>query len=146
VASLTGSLTASGPASYPPAVDVHSLEGRRALVCGSTQGIGRAAARELASRGAVVTLFARDATALERVRGAAGTGHAFLVADFGENESVRTAVTTGDPRPRRVPYPRQQHGRTCAGPILDASPTPSSPRSERTWSTTRSSCKRSSRG
>jgi 3-oxoacyl-[acyl-carrier protein] reductase len=74
-------------------MDAHSLEGRRALVCGSTQGIGRAAAIELASRGAAVTLFARDAAALERVRAALpGTGHGILIADFGDNESVRGAA------------------------------------------------------
>ncbi len=63
-------------------------------MCGSTQGIGRAAAVELASRGAAVTLFSRDATALDRVRAELpGAGHAFLVADFQDNESVRAAAT-----------------------------------------------------
>jgi 3-oxoacyl-[acyl-carrier protein] reductase len=37
-----------------------SLTGKHALVCGSTQGIGRAAAIELASLGATCTLLARD--------------------------------------------------------------------------------------
>lgn len=36
-----------------------SLAGRRALVCGGTQGIGLAAARKLAERGADVTVLAR---------------------------------------------------------------------------------------
>lgn len=37
-----------------------SLNGRRALVCGSSQGIGRAVAQELAHNGASVTLIARN--------------------------------------------------------------------------------------
>nr|MBP6644071.1 SDR family NAD(P)-dependent oxidoreductase [Flavobacteriales bacterium] len=36
------------------------LNGQRALVCGSTQGIGMATAMELARSGAHVTLLARD--------------------------------------------------------------------------------------
>ena len=43
------------------------LSGFRAVVCGSTQGLGRACAVEMARRGAEVTLFARDAEALSRV-------------------------------------------------------------------------------
>jgi 3-oxoacyl-[acyl-carrier protein] reductase len=36
------------------------LKGKRAVVCGSTQGIGKASAIELAILGAHVTLVARD--------------------------------------------------------------------------------------
>ncbi|MDZ4811276.1 MAG: SDR family oxidoreductase [Pseudomonadota bacterium] len=41
------------------------LQGRHALVCGASQGIGRAAALALAQRGADVTLLARGHDALE---------------------------------------------------------------------------------
>ena len=44
------------------------LTGRRALVGGSTQGIGKAVAQELALMGAQVTLIARNAEELESVR------------------------------------------------------------------------------
>ena len=37
-----------------------SLSGRRAIVCGSTSGIGRACAQLLSERGASVVLAARD--------------------------------------------------------------------------------------
>ena len=37
-----------------------NLNGKRALVCGSTQGMGLAIGMELAKQGASVTLFARD--------------------------------------------------------------------------------------
>jgi 3-oxoacyl-[acyl-carrier protein] reductase len=104
-------------------VDVHSLAGRRALVCGSTQGIGRAAAVELASRGALVTLFARDAGALERVRSELpGTGHLFLVADFSDNESVHAAATSEirDRGPFHILV--NNTGGPPPGPIVEATP------------------------
>jgi len=44
-----------------------SLAGRHALVCGASQGIGRAAAIELAQLGARVSLLARSADTLEAV-------------------------------------------------------------------------------
>jgi 3-oxoacyl-[acyl-carrier protein] reductase len=92
-------------------------------VCGSTQGIGRAAAVELASRGAAVTLFARDATVLERVRAELpGTGHTFLVADFHDNEAVRTAAAT-EVRDRGAFHVLVNNtGGPAAGPIVDAAP------------------------
>ena len=45
-----------------------TLKGKVAVVTGASGGIGRAAARELASRGAVVVLAARDAEKLEALR------------------------------------------------------------------------------
>jgi len=116
-------LTASGRASYPPSVDIHSLQGRRALVCGSTQGIGLAAAIELAGRGAAVTLFARDAAALARVSGELpGSGHSFLVADFHDNESVRTAAAAEIRDRGAFQVLVNNTGGPPAGPIVDAAP------------------------
>ncbi|MBM3428369.1 MAG: SDR family NAD(P)-dependent oxidoreductase, partial [Bacteroidetes bacterium] len=46
-----------------------SLSGKNALVCGGSQGIGAAAALELASLGANVTLMARDAERLNNILG-----------------------------------------------------------------------------
>ena len=47
---------------------MHSLAGKRALICGSSRGIGRACAVEFARLGARVTLLARDEAALREVR------------------------------------------------------------------------------
>jgi 3-oxoacyl-[acyl-carrier protein] reductase len=62
------------------------LTGRTALVCGSSQGIGLAAAIELSRLGASVTLFARNAARLTEARArlshSAGRPHGQLVADF----------------------------------------------------------------
>jgi 3-oxoacyl-[acyl-carrier protein] reductase len=62
------------------------LKGKRAMVCGSTQGIGKAAAVELALLGASITLVARNEDALKEVvaqlQTGAGQQHDYIVADF----------------------------------------------------------------
>jgi 3-oxoacyl-[acyl-carrier protein] reductase len=62
------------------------LTGKNALVCGSTQGIGKAVALQLAESGATVTLFARNEEKLKQVlkelSTAKGQKHRLLVADF----------------------------------------------------------------
>lgn len=63
-----------------------SLKGKNALVCGSSDGIGKASAIELAELGANVTLLARNAEKLEKVLGeltkTEAQSHGFVVADF----------------------------------------------------------------
>ena len=73
-----------------------SLVGKRALVCGSTAGIGKAAAIELAALGAEVTLLARNPDKLRqtmdelpRVHGAT---HHWMAADFGVIAGVEAAA------------------------------------------------------
>ena len=69
------------------------LSGKHALVCGASRGIGRAAAAALADAGARVTLLARDAEALERVRaGLAGRDHAVVSADLGDPEALQAVI------------------------------------------------------
>jgi 3-oxoacyl-[acyl-carrier protein] reductase len=72
------------------------LRGKNAVVCGSTQGIGRASAIELALLGASVTLLARNEVKLKETLGnlAAGPGqkHNYLIADFTSPEHLKTVV------------------------------------------------------
>ncbi|MFD2168341.1 SDR family oxidoreductase [Thalassotalea euphylliae] len=74
-----------------------NLSGKSALVCGSSQGIGKACAIELAQLGANVTLFSRNLATLEAVRAeldtSAGQTHRVLVADFQRPEQVKQAIT-----------------------------------------------------
>lgn len=74
-----------------------SLQGKTALICGSTQGIGLAIAEELALLGANCVLMARNENALKesvRVLSAdAGQLHQYLVADFSMPEIVRSIIT-----------------------------------------------------
>jgi 3-oxoacyl-[acyl-carrier protein] reductase len=73
-----------------------NLAGKHALVCGASEGIGRAAAHELALLGADVTVLSRRADALERVvadlpRGA-GQGHGFVAGDVSRHAELRAQV------------------------------------------------------
>ena len=70
------------------------LTGRHALVCGASQGIGRACAVELARLGADVTLLARREVALRELverlpRTSAAQKHGFIAADSGDTERLR---------------------------------------------------------
>ncbi len=62
------------------------LTGKNAIVCGSTQGIGKAIATELATLGANVILIARDVKKLsvvyKKLDVSKGQVHHYLVADF----------------------------------------------------------------
>lgn len=72
------------------------LTGRHALVCGASQGIGRAAAAALAGLGASVTVLARTENALRQVAAALpatkGQKHGWRVADFDRPETVPPAL------------------------------------------------------
>lgn len=70
-----------------------SLIGKRAIVCGSSKGIGQATAIELAKLGATVSLFARNEAALEKVRDSLDTSkgqiHEIVVADFSDAAALK---------------------------------------------------------
>ena len=92
-------------------------------MCGSTQGIGRAAAQELAVRGAAVTLVARDAEALVRVLAELpGTGHATRAADFHDNDAVAHAAAAEVRERGAIHVLVNNTGGPPAGAIVDASP------------------------
>ena len=61
-----------------------NLEHKNALVCGSTQGIGKAAAFALASEGAILTLVARNEAKLKDVIASLPNAekHDYIIADF----------------------------------------------------------------
>lgn len=71
-----------------------NLKGKRAVVCGSTQGIGKASAMELALLGANITLIARQEEKLKAViRELPSTGqHDYIVADFSFPDELKTKI------------------------------------------------------
>ncbi len=72
------------------------LTGKRAMVCGSTQGIGKASAMVLAKQGAIITLVARNEDSLKEVLkeldSSAGQKHDYIVADFNQPEELKKSV------------------------------------------------------
>jgi 3-oxoacyl-[acyl-carrier protein] reductase len=80
----------------PGVLDLN-LAGQHALVCGGTEGIGRASAELLAAHGADVTVLARTAAALEAVAAAlprprAGQSHAWIEADMADLPTLSAKV------------------------------------------------------
>lgn len=73
------------------------LTGKRAVVCGSTQGIGLASAIELAQMGANICLVARNEEklqdALAQLDTSKGQSHDYFAVDFSNPEAVKTAAT-----------------------------------------------------
>lgn len=73
-----------------------SLENKTAIVCGSTQGIGKACAMELAGLGAEIILIARDSEKLKVVLAELPDNmdqkHQFLVSDFSKPEELKANV------------------------------------------------------
>jgi 3-oxoacyl-[acyl-carrier protein] reductase len=69
------------------------LKNKRAIVCGSTQGIGLAVAKELALNGANVTLIARNEAALKQVKNELPNNgsqlHSYLCVDFNDINTLR---------------------------------------------------------
>jgi 3-oxoacyl-[acyl-carrier protein] reductase len=73
------------------------LTNKNALVCGSTAGIGKASAKQLAAMGATVTLVARNEEKLKEtlieLPFEAGQKHNYFVADFSDPDDVKKKVS-----------------------------------------------------
>lgn len=72
-----------------------NLNNKNALVCGSTQGIGKATAMALAAEGANITLVARNEDKLKQVLSElpAHRNHNYIVADFSNPEELQSKVS-----------------------------------------------------
>jgi len=102
------------------------LSGKRAVVCGSTQGIGRACAEELAGRGADVVLVARNEAALREVTDSLATphgeAHSWVRADFNDVEEVRRNVAEHLERTGPAQILVNNTGGPPHGPLIEATP------------------------
>jgi 3-oxoacyl-[acyl-carrier protein] reductase len=101
-----------------------SLKEKTAVICGSSQGIGLAAAKELAVNGANCILIARNPEALQAaVSQLTVTGnqhHQWVAADFSDNNAIEEAIKKIVSK-QRVEILINNTGGPNAGPILDAS-------------------------
>jgi 3-oxoacyl-[acyl-carrier protein] reductase len=75
------------------------LTGRNALVCGGSHGIGKAAAIELASLGANVTLLSRTERSLQKAMSELpGKGnHAFIAVDMNDHAALAEKIAAAAP-------------------------------------------------
>jgi len=101
-----------------------TLTGKRALVCGSSKGIGRASAEQIASLGAHVTLVSRTESLLSDVASALpaerGQRHDWIAGDSSKPEEMRSLVEArvGEGGPYHILV--NNSGGPPAGRALDA--------------------------
>jgi len=100
-----------------------SLEGKYAVICGSTQGIGFAIAEELALLGASCTLIARNEetlkTAIQSLDIALRQQHNYLVADFSKPGEVKKIIEDHVAK-HKVHVLINNSGGPAAGPVIEA--------------------------
>ncbi len=100
------------------------LKNKKALVCGSTQGIGKAVAIELAWLGANVILMARNEETLKKTKSELNTEkgqqHAYIVADFTDPDAVKKNVTNYIQRNGAINILINNTGGPAGGPIINA--------------------------
>jgi 3-oxoacyl-[acyl-carrier protein] reductase len=100
-----------------------SLDGKNAVICGSTQGIGLAIAEELSLLGANCTLVARNESALRAAVETLDTAwrqeHDYLVADFTKPEELKKIITAHVAE-KPVHILINNTGGPPAGPAIDA--------------------------
>ncbi|MDX5480813.1 MAG: SDR family oxidoreductase [Hymenobacteraceae bacterium] len=100
------------------------LTHKRALVCGSTQGIGKAIAIELAKLGASITLLARNEEKLlavaEELDTEQGQQHEYVVADFSEPYELNIKVKAYLKKQPMVHILVNNTGGPPGGPITEA--------------------------
>lgn len=104
----------------------HSLTNKTALVCGSTQGIGKATAIKLAQMGANLILIARDEKKLQNsiseLDHSQGQKHGYLIADFSNPNELKTIITDFVEAGNYVNILVNNTGGPKGGPIIDAAP------------------------
>ena len=101
-----------------------SLKDKRAIVCGSTQGIGKAIAMEMAAAGASVTLIARDEKKLQQVKFELSVAekqiHNFIVADFCDAVMLKNKLDEFLKKHNRADILVNNTGGPAPGPIAEA--------------------------
>ncbi len=101
-----------------------NLKNKNALVCGSSRGIGKATAIELAKLGANITLVARSAEMLSDVKNILDVSkdqhHDFLVVDFTNIQDLKKRIHTLAAT-KAIHILINNTGGPPGGPLIDAS-------------------------
>jgi len=100
------------------------LEGKQAVVCGSTQGIGFATAKLMAERGASIVLVARNEErlneALNQLVVSSSQKHQVLVADFTNPQELKSKLEAFVQNGNTPDILVNNTGGPKGGPIIDA--------------------------
>jgi 3-oxoacyl-[acyl-carrier protein] reductase len=100
------------------------LKNKRALVCGSTQGIGKACAMELAAMGCNVTLAARNEEELKKVKSElpnnGNQSHSYLCVDFSDASNLKVLTEAFIQRNGPIHVLVNNTGGPPSGPIHQA--------------------------
>ena len=100
------------------------LTGRRAIVCGSTQGIGQACAMELADLGASITLVARNEDKLKATQAQLPTQrqqqHHYVCADFQQPDFLKAKMNDYVSNHPQADILVNNTGGPPAGPVYEA--------------------------
>ncbi|MEY3236217.1 MAG: hypothetical protein RI883_318 [Bacteroidota bacterium] len=103
-----------------------SLINKTALVCGSTQGIGKSTAIELASLGANIILLSRNEEKLKAtlndLDSSKGQKHAYLVADFSNPSDLKSTIQKYIQEGNKIHILINNSGGPKGGAIKDAAP------------------------
>jgi len=101
-----------------------NLKGKRAFVCGSTQGIGKAIAHELAELGASITLIARNENKLQEVLDelplTQGQNHHYICVDFNDTARLKTVLDQYLIKENKVEILVNNTGGPAGGPVAEA--------------------------
>lgn len=102
---------------FPP-----DISGKKALVCGATQGIGLATAQALAQLGVSCTLLSRNEASLQQAVATlpvvSGNAHDYLVADFSKEAALRQAAEKAAAKGYDILI--NNTGGPAAGPVVSA--------------------------
>ena len=101
------------------------LKNKRAVVCGSTQGIGKSTAIKLAEMGASIVLISRNIEKLNRVLNELpivdqNQNHEVLIADFSNPNSLKEALNNYLQKEKTVHILVNNTGGPPGGPLKDA--------------------------
>lgn len=100
------------------------LTGKTAVVCGSTQGIGKATALQLAEMGANIVLVARNEAKLKAVQSELSVRenqqHGYLVADFSQPGQLKAEIDGWILKGGNCHILVNNTGGPKGGPIIDA--------------------------
>jgi 3-oxoacyl-[acyl-carrier protein] reductase len=105
---------------------MNKTDKKTALVCGATQGIGKATAVQLAKENYRIVVFGRNTEKLievvDELKLISNETHQYLVADFAQPDSVKKVIEKFIAEGNQVDVLVNNTGGPKGGPLLDANP------------------------